>query len=121
MSNEELQELKEQIKQEILREMNTKKENENTWNKIKNKYKDEFRKFNFIDHWEFIDTDNRIISHDEEIIAEYPIQNAIGTLLRIIYKSKTVNKMNVPYEEAKRIVEDILGIMKDSQKKAIQS
>lgn len=119
MSENELQELKEQIKQEILREMNTKKENKNTWQKIKEEYKDEFSKFDFIDHWECINVNNKLISRDTKIFATYPLQNAIGTILRILYKSKTVTNMNINYEEAKQIVESILGIMKDKQKEEV--
>lgn len=45
-----IQELKEQIKRELLAEMNTKKENENNWKKIKTEFEEEFSKFDFIDH-----------------------------------------------------------------------
>ncbi|MCI8640327.1 MAG: hypothetical protein HFJ59_00370, partial [Clostridia bacterium] len=54
MNEKELLELKEQIKRELLAEINTKKENQNSWQKIKEDYKEEFNKFDFIDHWEFI-------------------------------------------------------------------
>lgn len=113
MSEQELKSLKEQIKKEVLAEMEIKKENQNTWQRIKNEYKEEFEKFNFIDHWEFINADNQVISRDSEIIATYPLQNAIGTLLRIANKSKTIAKMNISYEEAKDIVEKILNILKE--------
>lgn len=119
MTEQELQELKEQIKQEILKEMNAKKENKNTWQKIKEEYKDEFSKFDFIDHWEFTNADNKVISSDTKISATYPLQNAIGTILRILYKSKTVTNMNINYEEAKQVVESILSIMKDKQKEEV--
>lgn len=113
MSNEELIALKEQIKKEVIAEMQAKKENQNTWQRIKNEYKEEFKKFNFIDHWEFTDINNNLHTRDEEIRAEYPMQNAIGTLLRIVNKSKTVTKMDISYEEAKNIVEKILNILKE--------
>lgn len=41
------------------------------------------------------------------------MQSAIGTLLRIVYKAKSVTKMNVPYEELKEIVDKILAILKE--------
>lgn len=113
MSEQEVQALKEQIKRELLAEMNTKKENENSWKRLKDEYKDEFSKFNFIDHWEFTDINNNLHTRDEEIKAEYPLQSAIGTLLRIVYKAKSVTKMNVPYEELKEIVDKILAILKE--------
>lgn len=113
MSEQELKNLKEQIKRELMAEINTKKENQNTWQKIKEEYKDEFSKFNFIDHWEYINSNNELMSRDTEIIATYPLQSAIGTLLRIANKSKTVAKMDISYEEAKDMVEKILEILKE--------
>lgn len=95
MSEKELLELKEQIKKELISEMNTKKENESNWKKIKEEYKEDFSKFDFIDHWEFINANNELISKDEKISTIYPLQNAIGTLLRIVYKSRTVNKCRI--------------------------
>ena len=95
MSEKELLELKEQIKKELISEMNTKKENENNWKKIKTEFEEEFSKFDFIDHWEFINANNELISKDEKISTIYPLQNAIGTLLRIVYKSRTVNKCRI--------------------------
>ena len=47
------------------------------------------------------------------ITATYPLQNAIGTILRIINKSKTISKMNINYQEAKEIVDKILNILKE--------
>lgn len=113
MSEQELKSLKEQIKKEVLAEMKIKKENQNTWKRIKNEYKEEFEKFNFIDHWEVINADNQVISRDTKILATYPLQSAIGTLLRIINKSETVAKMDISYEDAKYIVEKILNILKE--------
>lgn len=113
MSEQDLLKLKEEIKQEIIAETNAKKESQNAWNKIKEEYKDEFSKFDFIEHWEYTDADNRVISRDTQVSAQYPLQSAIGTLLRIIYKSKTVAKMNIDYENAKDTVERILNILKE--------
>lgn len=113
MNEKELLELKEQIKRELLAEINTKKENQNSWQKIKEDYKEEFNKFDFIDHWEFINSNNELISRDEKISTLYPLQSAIGTLLRIVYKSKMVNKINVDYKEMKDTVEQIMNILKE--------
>lgn len=115
MSESELKELKEQIKQEVIAEINAKKENENNWKKIKQEYEEEFKKFNYIDHWETTTGDGRVISRDKEVNAIYPLQNAIGTLLRIVYKAETVSKMNVKYEDMKNIVEQILNILKTNK------
>ena len=113
MNEQELKCLKEQIKQELLAEINTKKENENSWKKIKDEYKDEFSKFDFTEHSQWIDCDEILHTKDEEVSAIYPMQNAIGTLLKIVFKSKTIAKMNVPYEELKDVVEKILKILKE--------
>ncbi len=116
MSEQEIKALKEQIKRELLTEINIKKENQNTWQKIKEEYEEEFNKFDFVDHWEYVDADSKVISRDTTISVKYPLQSAIGTLLRIAKKSKTVSKMNISYEEAKDIVEKILCILKEKQK-----
>lgn len=113
MSENEIKELKEQLKKELLAEINAKKENENVWKRIKEEYEDEFSKFDFVDHWEFINSENELIVRDTPVSARYPLQNAIGTLLRISNKAKTVSKMNITYEEAKDIVEKILNILKE--------
>lgn len=102
MDKEQIEELKEQIKQEILKEMNTKKENESNWSKIKKEYEEEFKK---------------LITRERDI---YTLQNATGTILRIICKTDSVNRININYEEAKEIVEGILGIMKNKQKEVAQ-
>lgn len=115
MSENEIKELKEQLKRELLAEMNTKKENQNTWQRIKEEYEEEFSKFDFVDHWEFINSENKLITRDTPVSAKYPLQNAIGTLLRITNKAKTVSKMNITYEEAKDMVEKILSILKENR------
>lgn len=113
MSENELKELKEEIKRELLAEMNTKKENQNTWQRIKEEYEEEFSKFDFVEHWECINPSNELVTKDTPVSAKYPLQNAIGTLLRISNKAKTVSKMNITYDEAKDIVEKILNILKE--------
>lgn len=113
MSEQELKILKEQIKREVIAEIEAKKESQNTWQRIKNEYKEEFEKFNFIDHSEAINVNNELIIKDTMITATYPLQNAIGTILRIINKSKTISKMNINYQEAKEIVDKILNILKE--------
>lgn len=115
MTEQELQALKEQLKQEILQEMNTRKENENNWKKIKNELKEEFEKFNYINHWECLNCDNQLISRDTEVNAGYAMQNAIGTLLRIIYKAENVSKINAKYEDMKLVVEKILEVLKENK------
>ncbi len=115
MSENELKELKEQLKKEILAEMNTKKENENNWKRIKQEYEDEFEKFDYINHWECINCNNKLITRDKEVKAAYPMQSAIGTLLKIIYKAESVAKINAKYEDMKSIVEGILTVCKEAK------
>lgn len=112
MSEQELLELKKQIKQEILAEVNMRKENENNWKKIKQEYKEDFKLFNY-------EYDNRVLGIDykyytkkEEKHFENQVSNAIGTLLRLLYKVKNVSNINVDYEEMKNIVGQILDVLK---------
>lgn len=103
MSNEELQELKEQIKQEILSEMNTRKRAGTVWEIVKKEYEEQIEEVNKIPN------DN------------HSLEDAIRTIVRAKYGVRSVANIKADYDEVKRIVEGILGIMKDSQKKAIQS
>ena len=104
MSNEELIALKEQIKKEVIAEMQTKKENENNWKKLKTEFEEEFDKFDYS-------------NGQRKITTRFAIQGAIGTLLRILYRADNVSKINANYEEMKAIVEPILDILKQNKKK----
>lgn len=101
MSNEELQELKEQIKQEILAEMNTRKRVGTVWEIVKKEYEEEIKEVNKIPN------DN------------HSLEDAIRTIIRAKYGVRSVANLKADYDEVKEIVESILGIMKDSQKKVI--
>ena len=111
MSEQELNALKEQIKKELMQEM-SKPKKETVWKKVKKEYEEEFKKFNYIDHFETTSCDGRLISRDKQVLAEYPMMNAIGTLLRIKYKVDNVSKINADYNEMREIVGKILGILK---------
>ena len=114
MSDDELLKLKEEIKKELLLEM-SKPKNESVWRKVKNEHIDDFKKFDYIDHWESLNCDNQPISYDKEVKAEYPMTSAIGTLLRIVYKANNVNKVNASYEDVKKFVEGILNVCKEAK------
>lgn len=118
MSEQEIKSLKEQIKRELLEEMKRSKK-ENVWKRVKKEYIEEFKKFNYIDHWEALNCNNQLITRDKEVLVEYPMQNAIGTLLKIIYKVDSVSKITASYEDVKEITEKILNILKEKQKEVI--
>lgn len=103
MSENELQELKEQIKQEILSETNTRKRVGTVWEIVKKEYEEQIKEINKIP------SDN------------HSLEDAIRTIIRAKYGVRSVANIKADYEEVKQIVESILGIMKDSQKKALQS
>lgn len=109
MSEQEIKRLKEELKKEILAEMNTKKENENNWKKIKTELEQEFNNLDYMNH-------NELISRDTKVSVKYPLQNAIGTILRVIYKAENVSKINADYEDMKNIVEQIFNILKQNRK-----
>ncbi len=121
MSENELQELKEQIKQEILKEMKEPKRKETVWSKIKQEFEEEAKLFNY-EYDETVEGEyGQKYIRKQEKHYERDVFTAIGTLLRLKYKERLVHNIEADYEEVKQIVESILGIMKDSQKKAIQS
>lgn len=115
MSEQELKALKEQIKQELMEEI-IKPKQENLWKKIKQEYKEEFKKFNYTNHWEAVNCEGKLVTKDTKVIAEYPLTNAIGILLRITYKVENVSKINADYKEVKEIVGNIINILKERRK-----
>ena len=64
MSNEELQELKEQIKQEILKEMKEPKTRKETvWSRIKQEFEEEAKLFNY--------------EYDDTVTGEYGVKHIV--------------------------------------------
>ena len=102
MSNEELQELKEQIKQEILSEMNTRKRVGTVWEIVKKEYEEQIEEVNKIPN------DN------------HSLEDAIRTIVRAKYGVRSVANLKADYDEVKEIVEGILGIMKNAQEKVVK-
>lgn len=100
MSNEELQELKEQIKQEILAEMNTRKRVGTVWEIVKKEYEEEIKEVNKIP------SDN------------HSLKDAIRTIIRAKYGVRSVANIKADYDEVKEIVEGILGILKEKKEEA---
>lgn len=98
MDNEQIEELKEQIKQEILAEMNTRKRVGTVWEIVKKEYEEEIKEVNKIPN------DN------------HSLEDAIRTIVRAKYGVRSVANLKADYDEVKEIVEGILGIMKDNQK-----
>ena len=120
MSNEELQELKEQIKQEILKEMKEPKRKETVWSKIKQEFEEEAKLFNY-EYDETVEGEyGQKYIRKQEKHYERDVFTAIGTLLRLKYKERLVHNIEADYDEVKEIVEGILGIMKDSKKKVVK-
>ena len=113
MSENEIRELKEQLKKELLAEIQKPKK-ESTWKKVKREYEGEFKKFDYIDRWEFLNFNHELIVKDTPIRAEYLMSNAIGTLARIVYKVKSVKDLDVDYEELKGFVDKILKVCKEA-------
>ena len=116
MSESELLELKNQIKQEILAEMNTKKENQNTWQKIKKEYEEDFKLFNYEYDNKVLGSDYKYYTQKAEKHFEYQVSNVIGILLRLLYKADNVSKINANYEEIKSVVEQILNVLRQNKK-----
>lgn len=94
MSENELKELKEQIKQEVLAEMNRRKRIDTVWETVKKEYKEQIKELNKIP------SDN------------HSLEDAIRTIVRAKYGVRSVANVNTSYEELKNIVEQILNILK---------
>lgn len=121
MDNEQIQELKEQIKQEILKEMKEPKSRKETvWSKIKQEFEEEAKLFNY-EYDETVEGEyGQKYIRKQEKHYEGDVFTAIGTLLRLKYKERLVHNIEADYDEVKEIVEGILGIMKNKQKEVAQ-
>ena len=116
MDNEQIEELKEQIKQEILREMKEPKRKETVWSKIKQEFEEEAKLFNY-EYDETVEGEyGQKYIRKQEKHYEGDVFTAIGTLLRLKYKERLVHNIEADYDEVKEIVEGILEIMKDNPK-----
>lgn len=98
MSESELQELKNQIKQEILAEMNTRKRVGTVWETVKKEYENQIEELNKIPN------DN------------HSLEDAIRTIVRAKYGVRSVANINASYEDIKSIVEQILNVLKQNKK-----
>ena len=117
MSEQELKVLKEQIKQELLAEINTNKEKTKTvWQSIKEEFKEDFKMFNYTKDTKVIGTDYKPYMREDEVHFEYIFSTTIGTILRLMYQTKNVNKIDADYEEVKGIVQKIINILKENKK-----
>ena len=95
MSEQDLLKLKEQIKQEIMAEMNTRKRVGTVWETVKKEYEKEIEEANKIPN------DN------------HSLEDALWTIVRAKYGVRSVANINADYEEVKLIVENILNILKE--------
>lgn len=95
MGEKELLELKEQIKKELLAEMNTKRRVGTVWEIVKQEYKEQIEELNKIP------SDN------------HSLEDAIRTIIRAKYGVRSVAKIKADYEEVKTIVEKIINILKE--------
>lgn len=108
MSESELLELKNQLKQEILAEMKEPKPRKETvWSKIKQEFKEEAKMFNY----KYEDrVDGRIVEREKHF--EIKVFEAIGTLLKLKYKERLTHNIDADYEEVKQIVNSIFEVFK---------
>lgn len=85
----------------------------NVWKKIKRKYEKDFDNFNWTDKWNITDYNGEAISFDNFRNVSYCIPQAIGTLVRITLKKKSLNSLDEQdFEKADRITKDIIEVMK---------
>ena len=97
MSEQELIKLKEEIKQEIMAEMNTRKRVGTVWEIVKKEYEEEIKKANKIPG------DN------------HSLEDAIRTIVRAKYGVRSVANVNANYEDIKSIIEKVLDILKENR------
>ena len=86
----------------------------NVWKRVKDKFSSEFNSFNWVDTHKIMRYDGEPITFKHNMIENYHIQQAIGTLVRIVLKRKGLNYLEETDEqEATEIMREILEIMKE--------
>ncbi len=95
MNENEIKELKEQLKKELLAEMNIGKRKDSAWDMVRKEYEEEIKRLNKIP------SDN------------HSLEDAIRTLIRAKYGVRNVVNVEADYQELKDIVEKILNILKE--------
>lgn len=116
MSTDEIQKLKEELKQEILAEMKQTKGQDSVWKKISKEFKDDFNKFDYIEHWECINSKGDLVSRDFSRNVGNNVKSAIGNILKTAYKVDTAPRVKEDYERVKTAVQDILNILERERK-----
>lgn len=90
----------------------------NIWKKVKRKYEKDFDKFSWIDKWNSTDCNGKSISFENFRNVSYCMPQAIGTLVRIALKKKSLNSLEEQdFEKADRITKNIIEIMKREEVK----
>lgn len=108
------------LEQEVikLKDELAEKRKANVWKKIKNKYSEDFRSFNWTEITHTVNCESAPIQFKQYMSEEYHISQAIGTLVRITLKKTAVNRLEETDEEkADNITKQILEIMKKEELK----
>lgn len=108
------------LEQEVikLKDELAEKRKANVWKKIKNKYSEDFRSFNWTEIHNLTNCESNPIQLKKYLNEEYHISQAIGTLVRITLKKTAVNRLEETDEEkADNITKQILEIMKKEELK----
>lgn len=83
------------------------------WKKVKDKHKEEFKSFDWIDIFNTTDSNERPVTFKHYMNEEHHTAQAIGTLIRITLKRKGINyfeESDIPRIE--KMTKEILEIMK---------
>ena len=108
------------LEQEVikLKDELAEKRKANVWKKIKNKYSEDFRSFDWTEIHNLTNCESNPIQFKKYLNEEYHISQAIATLVRITLKKTTVNRLEETDEEkADNITKQILEIMKKEELK----
>lgn len=85
----------------------------NVWKKVKDKFTAELNSFDWVDIHKTTRYDGEPITFKHNMIENYHIQQAIGTLIRITLKRKGLNYLEEKDEkEATEMMKEILEIMR---------
>lgn len=112
MSPEVREELRALLREELVRQDCRRREAMTVFRRACEDEKERFDRCDYIEHQDYHDVNGNLISRDSEKPMGWQVQNAIGTLLRAVYRVKGVK--NLPPEreqEIRSFVRSVLDLM----------
>ena len=119
MKNEDVEKLKEELRKELLEELRTQVnyEKQDNWTRVRKEYEKKFKKYDYTKRWEFTTSKGELVKREEDVHANQTIIGSIGTLLKSIYETPHIHRLQASYDDVKDFTEDIYQVLEKHKKR----